>query len=512
MKADDKKAVERYRKKLELIRQAVKVNTFESISDRKAAIVRAKKDIRFCVERYFPHYARYECADFHIQWANKVKKDKTFTGFCKWGRGLAKSVWNNIFIPFWLWLNGENVYFVLVAVSEDKASRLLNDLKAEFEANPQIKADFGEQHNPGSWEDKLWITRGGFIGQAMGFGQSCRGLRVGPLRPTYYNVDDLETKLTIKNEKRQDEMVEWVEDELLGSMDSPEETERLLFSNNWFAPVMFLKKLAKKHPDWYIHEVKAYNAVTFEPVWKAKYTSEYYRKKSKKMGSTSADSEYNHNPVLRGGKIFKAKYIQWIKLPRIDYFKAIVGHWDIAYAGNETSDFNAVRIWGLYKNDFYYIDSFVKQTKMKPAVKYMIAVDREMKAKGINIIWRAESQFWNDEVIRTVKEACQEEGNYQLSITLVYEKNNKFTKIITRLEARYQNGRIYYNIKKESHTDTQIGLQQLYGISPGYSTHDDAPDADSEAVEYLSKFITEETENSDSQIMQGTYQSNYERI
>ncbi|TWP23519.1 hypothetical protein ETU10_07285 [Apibacter muscae] len=404
------------------------------------------------------------------------------------------------------------MYFVLVAVNEKKARQLLEDLRAEFEINPQIIADFGEQVKLGSWEEELWITKGGFIGQAMGFGQSCRGLRVGAQRPTYYNLDDLETRQTIKSEKRQDEMVEWVEEELLPSMDSPEDTERLLFSNNWFAPVMFLKKLAKKHPDWKVHEVKAYDSTTFKPTWAGKYTADYYRAKAKKMGITSADSEYNHKAVLRGGKVFKAEYIQWAKLPRIDHFKAICAHWDIAYAGNETSDYNAVRIWGLYKNDFYYIDSFVKQTKMKPAVKYMIAIDREMKAKGIEIIWRAEAQFWNDEVERTIKEACKEEGNYQLSITLVYDKNHKYTKIIARLEARYQNGRIYYNDKKQSHNDTQIGLQQLYGISPGYSSHDDAPDADSEAVEYLSKYITNNSDSDDNAYLQGSYQPKHERI
>ncbi|MFD2566087.1 hypothetical protein [Pseudotenacibaculum haliotis] len=501
MKKEDKKALERYQKKLELIQQGGQVNAFETDHQRQAAIEKAKKDVRFCVKRYFPHYATSECADFQIAFAIMVLKDSNFTGFAKWGRGLAKSVWCNIIIPFWLWLNGIDMYFVLVGVSEKKAIQLLSDLKAEFEVNPQIIADFGEQKKPGSWNDELWVTNGGFIGQALGFGQSCRGLRVGPKRPSMYSCDDLETKKTIKNEKRQDEMVEYVEEELLASMDG--ENERLLFPNNWFAPVMFLKKLAAKHPDWVVHEVKAYDPITYEPRWKEKYTKAYYRRKEKKMGVTSAKSEYNHEAKLKGGKIFKSEYVQWVKLPRIDHFKAIICHWDVAYAGrvgnhiNDGSDYNAVRIWGVYKEEFYLIHCFVQQTKMLPAVKYMIEFKKSLP-KNVDVDFRVESQFWNDEVRRTVEDAKRELNAPEFNLTESHNKRNKFRKIIDELEARYQNGRIKYNIKLKHHKDTQIGMQQLFGIHHGYTTKDDAPDADAEAIHEGAKYIYSAPEGQDS--------------
>lgn len=501
MNKNDKKALEKYQKKLELIRNGSRVNAFESELERKEAIEKAKKDVNYCVERYFPHYAKAPSADFHIDFANQVLKNKDFTGFAKWGRGMAKSVWCNIIIPFWLWINDEDMYFVLVAVSEKKAVQLLADLKAEFEANPQIIADFGEQKKQGSWGEELWSTSGGFIAQALGFGQSCRGLRVGAQRPTYYVCDDLETKKTIKNEARQDEMVEYVEDELLGSMDG--EYERLIFANNWFAPIMFLKKLSTKHPDWVVHEVKAYNTTTYEPTWKSKYTPLYYKKKEKKMGITSAHAEYNHKARLKGGKIFKSEHTQWVKLPRIDHFKAIVCHWDVAYAGrkgnhaNDGSDYNAVRIWGLYKDEFYLIHCFVQQTKMTPAIKYMIDFKKRLP-KNVDVDFRVESQFWNDEVKNTVKEVKKEEKASDFNLTEADNKRNKFRKIIDELEARYQNGRIKYNEKLKNHPDTQIGLQQLFGIHHGYSTKDDAPDADAEAISELAKYIYDTPEEEES--------------
>lgn len=504
MKKEDKSALLRYQKRIELARSNSTVNPFESSVERKEAIQMAKDDIEFCIKRYFPHLAPSPCEDFQIEWAKMVKKDKTFTGFAKWGRGLAKSVWNNVFIPFWIWLNEGDNYLVVIGTSQDKAVRLLEDLRAEFEANPQIIADFGEQKNLGSWDEKLWVTKGGFIGQALGFGQSCRGLRVGAKRPKQYNVDDIETRLTIKNEKAQSEMVDYIEEELLPSMDG--DHERLTISNNWFAREMFVRKLAEKHPDWVVHEVKAYNKLTYEPRWKSKYKPDYYKKKEIKMGISSAHAEYLHEPKLKGGKIFKEEYIQWSKLPKLNHFKVIAGHWDIAYAGSDTSDFNAVRIWGLQKINFHLIDCFVKQTKMAAALDFMCDVQKSLPDTVI-VLWRAESQFWNDEVKRCIKEA-EERNNTKLNITLQEHKRNKYQKILFELEARYQNGRIFYNENLKSHKDTETGLQQLYGIEPGYSGKDDSPDADAECIGFLAKHIEISSGDDKSPYKSGKYKSN----
>ena len=485
MKRQDRIAKDRYLKKLAIARQAGEVNPFENKEERLARIERAKKDYSYMVSYYFPHYATVECADFHIKFANQVKKDPYWTGFCKMGRGLAKSVESNIFLPFWLWLNGEAVYEVIVGSSEDKAKQLLEDIRAEFECNPKIIADFGEQKQLGSWEDGFFVTKGGFIGQAVGLGQSCRGLRVKNQRPNYIVPDDTETRKTIKNKRIQDELVEWVEQELLPTMDG--NTERFIVSNNWFAPKMYIRSLAERHPDWKVFEVKAYDSTTYAPAWASKYTPEYYQAKEKKMGRSSALAEYNHIAKTEG-KIFKEDLIQWGKLPPLNHFSAIVAHWDIAYAGNPTSDYNAVRIWGLYKNNFWLIDCFVKQTKMTPAVRWLADKHRH-RPDTVTIHMRAESQFWNDEVIRTIKEVEQEQA-LQLPITLVdTPKTKKIDRIIQGLEALYQNGRIFYNQDLKPHADTQEGLQQLYGIEPGYNGHDDAPDSDEQAISYLSKYI-----------------------
>lgn len=506
MKIRDRKAKERYLKKLELVKSRKLKNPYETTEERDQAIQRCKDDVVECVKRYFPEYATSECAEYQKEWADLVAKDPTFTGFAKWFRGGAKSVWNNIIIPFWLRLREGSIYVVIIGVNENRAIQLLEDLRAELEGNPQILSDFGEQKNLGSWKDKLWVTKdGSIIGQALGFGEECRGLRVGARRPTYYNVDDLETRKTIKNEKRQDEMVDWIENDLLPSMDG--NRERLLISNNWWSETMFIKKLAEKHPDWFVHEVKAYDKVTYEPAWKAKYTAEYYRKKERKMGILAAHAEFLHEPKPKG-KIFTPDQIQWGKLPRLNHFKIIVGHWDIAYAGNSKSDYNAVRVWGLHHTDFWYINSFVRQTKMREALRWMCQYQK-LLPPTVKIHWQYESQFWNDEVKRTIKEVEQEAGVKLKLLRIPTPRVKKYDRMLG-MQPYYQNGRMYYNEKMKSHADTQTGLKQLYGIEPNYNTHDDAPDADEQCIQFLERHM--DAGNTNTEILTGVMEPHNERI
>lgn len=484
MRKDDKKALERYQKKLDFARNAGGVNIYETKEEKAQRIERAKRDYAFMVDYYFPHYASAPTADFQIEWASMVKRNKTFKGFCMWGRGLAKSVHNCILLPFWLWMCGEPVYLVIISTSNDRAVQLLEDLQAEFEANPRIIADFGEQQKAGQWEDDLWITKGGFIGQALGMGQPERGLRIKDQRPTDIVLDDPETKETVKNPSRQDDLADWIDRGVLKTMDG--EIRRFIACNNRFAPRMIITVLMERHPKWKVHRVDAYDRVTHKPRWDSKYPDDYYKQIEEEDGKLAALAEYNNEPHVEG-KIFTDEQIQWGKMPHMNHFKIIVGHWDVAYAGTPTSDYNAVRIWGLKDKDFWYITSFVKQSKMYDAVAFMCDYQKNLPSSVI-IHWRIESQFWNDELERTIKEVSSHFGinlNYSMVDT---PRTRKYDRILT-LQPMYQNGRIYYNEKMKPHNDTQVGLAQLKGIEPKYSTHDDAPDADQQAIEFLQKHI-----------------------
>lgn len=56
------------------------------------------------------------------------------------------------------------------------------------------------------------------------------------------------------------------------------------------------------------------------------------------------------------------------------------------------------------------------------------------------------------------------------------------------MHPQYQNSRVFYNQKLKDHNDTKEGLAQLKGLEPGYKSHDDAPDADKQAFDYLDNY------------------------
>lgn len=485
MKAQDKIALKKYQEKLKLIRSSGGViNPNETKTEKKARIEKAKKDVRFLVKYYFPHYATSESADFQIKSAVDTLKNPTEKKFDEWGRGLAKSVWDDIIKPFWLWMNDQAHYMVIVTTSKDRAEELLEDLKAEFEANERIINDFGEQKNIGQWEKGFFITKNGFIGKALGAGQSVRGLRVKSQRPDYIVVDDLETKETIANPKRQKKLANWIERDLIPTMDG--KIRRFQYANNRFAPVMIQTILQERHPKWKINHVKAYNPETYEPTWHQKYEPNYYRELEEEIGSLAALAEYNNEAHVEG-EIFKEEHIQWAKLPKLNSFKIIIGHWDVAFAGSATSDFNAIKIWGLKDFNFWYIDGFVKRSKIRPAVIWMCEFQLTLP-ESVIIHWQFEAQFWNDEIERTIAEV---EAQYGIKLNIVKvdtPRTKKYDRMLT-MHPYYQNSRVYYNIKKKSHNDTQVGIAQLFGLEPGYKTHDDSPDADEGCFRKLSKYI-----------------------
>jgi len=477
----DKLLAEQYLAKLEIVTKANEVNPFESKEQQYKRIERAKNDIQYMVETYLPHYATAPSAGFQIKAANTIASDVLIKFFAQWGRGLAKSVWCDIIIPLWLWMRGEDVFFCLMSDSKERAQELLADLQAELEANALLIHDFGQQKCEGSWEIGNFKTIDQrFIGMAFGIKKKVRGVRVKQRRPTLWVIDDLETPDTISNPKRMRKQAEQIERDIIPTMTG--KNRRLLYANNKFARVMTQTILQEKHPTWIVNEIKAYDKTTHEPAWKGMYSADYYREQEVDMGIPAAYAEYLHETRLEGS-IFNEEQIQWTKLPDLLSFKMIIVHWDIAYTDNEKSDYNAVKAWGLYENNFYLIDCYVKQSKMKRAVAWMCDFKNRLP-QGVNCIFQYESQFWNGEVQRAIEEVEEEQNQWLNLIKINTPKVNKFGRIVT-MQPYYQNGRIYYNIALKSHNDTQVGIMQLCAIEEGNNEHDDSPDGDQQAISKL---------------------------
>lgn len=494
----EKELLERYLEKLNTIKLSNHVNVFETEQERATRLALVKKDYKECVKYYFPHYATCECADFQIEAANFIKKHKNCVDAEIWARGHAKSTHLTIMIPFWLWINDELDVFLLIGKNADDAKTLLSDLQAEFESNPQIIADYGEQKNPGHWEIGQFVTLTKEVAfYSLGREQSPRGIRYKQKRPNMAVLSDIDDKVIANNLKRVLKVISWIFGALFGAFDN--RGARIVFDNNYFTNTGIISFVIKRILALSKHNksarVNIVNALDKKgnPTWYQKYTKAFFKEKQQIMGDFDFQSEYMNNPQVEG-KIFLDEQIQWATLPRLDSFDCIVGHWDVAYAGTSTGDYNAVKVWGIKDSKFYCIAAFVRQCKMGIAMQWMIDFERSLP-KSVKVHWRFESQFWNDALKMTLADINdrikpQEDGeHYQLRLIQCERPvTNKFNRIL-RMQPYYQNGKIYYNKKEEFNVDMQVGINQLKAIEPGYSTHDDSPDADEGALSFLEKFI-----------------------
>lgn len=453
-----------------------------AVAERAARIARARADFKCFVATYFQEYATAETPDFHVDLARRVQRNKTIKALVRWGRAMAKSVVCDLLIPLWLWIRGEDVYVVLVGNTLDKAVKLLGDLKAAFESNELLRADFGDQVGR-TWRDDYIICRERFVAAALGMGQDVRGLRRIGRRPNLCICDDLEDKNTVRNPKRQDEIVQWILHALIPTMDG--DVRRYLHPNNNFAPRTIQGELEKANPKWLVHRVDAAVGPERKPRWPEKYPDDYFIKIEEEIGSIAFDAEYNNRPWIQG-KVFKQDMIDrcWAKLPPLRSMRHIVGRWDPAYSGS--NDYNAVKVWGLYDHRMYLIAAYVRQRSMNATLDWIHAFEKTLPA-DIVVHWRVESQFWNEPTRRAIDESDARWGN-RLNIAIVPSPKTKKIDRLLSVFPYYENDRIRYNEKERHNADFIEGVRQLLGIEPGYRTHDDSPDADERAIADLAAF------------------------
>lgn len=479
----DKDAIQEWKLKVKRLREITSINPFETNQEQLDRIEKAKKNYEYFVSYYFPQFATANTPKFHINIANKIKRRVEIALWLQWGRGLSKSVLSDVTIPLWLWINDDIHFFLLIGQNADKASILLDDIKMQFEGNERLIHDFGNQVNPGHWESGFFITKNGFICKSMGMGEEPRGLRVGGLRPDFIACDDWETKETIKNPKRQGEYAKWLSGSIIPTVDG--DRCRILLAQNKFHPTMIFDKIVGENKGWIIDRKNAFDQETLKPLWKEKYPDDYYAKRIEIMGTIEANAEYNNDPHIEG-TIFTDEMIQWSPIPQLRHFDAIVGMWDVALAGSAKSDFNAIRVWGLKNDRKYLIDCYVKRSKITPAIEWITAFQQSLPS-NVKVPFYFEKQFYNDEIKRTIEEV---EKRFKMVLNLATVDRmtaKKYDRILT-MHPQYQNGRIYYNEKLKNHNDTKEGLAQLKGIEPGYKGHDDAPDADKYAFDYLDNY------------------------
>ncbi len=475
----------------------IAVESVEQVEKRKE---RARLDYQLFTEYYFPHYCLdkesgsiIKNAAFHNEWAYKILLDKNFFGVAEWPREHAKSVHNTIIIPLWLKVNGELDGMLVTSKSEDAAKRLLGDIQAELEFNARFIADWGEQFNEGTWEDGSFITKDNTFFIALGRGQSPRGIRYKGKRPNFGVSDDIDDDIIVNNQSRVQSVVEWLLGAFYGALDIRQ--SRFIMVGNRFHPKQILAHIVGDvdegdpiRPGLTHSKIFATTngELDGEPVWWQKFTKEALHRRFQIIGTIMALREYFHKYVMKG-KRFKTEWIHWDDILPLDKYDAKVVYFDPSYKSTTSNDFKAIRFWGKVGIKKHLLKSFVRQTTITQAVKWMYDLYESLPDGQ-----KGEVEFWMEEVFLQDQFFADFEAEAQLRGYYLPIRGDKRTKPekFARIEAMtpiYERGHVVWNIAEKKSPDMQTGLIQYLGFEKGSAINDDAPDADEGAWYKLDK-------------------------
>jgi predicted phage terminase large subunit-like protein len=465
------------------------VNAFESEAERRERIERARRDYAFFVDYYFSRFCTdkktgkvTKCAQFHIDAANRIRKDKDLKQVFKWARAHAKSTHMDVFIPLWLKCQTEKQINVMVIVGKSEASAkgLLSDIQAELQHNKRYIRDFGEQYKSGAWADGNFVTLDDTAFFARGRGQSPRGLRYREHRPDYIVVDDLDDDELCQNEARVRKMYDWLKEALFGTLDGGR--GRFIMVGNLISKNSVLA-LMEKNPAVNVSQVNIYDKKG-NISWQDKWTKDEVRNLELFMGYRGFQREYMNNPISEGA-VFKHNWIQWKKILPLNKYDHIVAYCDPSFKSSSKNDYKAIKMWGKIGSELHNIKNFVRQCSIAEMVRWFYDLHEELPDDVI-CYYYIEANFLQDVILDEFETEGSLRG-YQLPIRADKRKKPDKFQRIESISPLWERGFVFYNEKLKNDRDTLTALEQLLAFEKGSHTHDDAPDADEGAIYILQK-------------------------
>ncbi|AFL76222.1 phage terminase large subunit [Thiocystis violascens] len=176
---------------------------------------RAHADFGFFCATYFPHYLKHAPSSLHqylfARLPALVNDPRSQTDAIAAPRGEAKSTLVSLLFVLWCDLTARKHYIVLVMDAFEQAAVQLESVKAEYEYNPRLSADFPAGVGRGRvWQNGVIVTPRGCKIEVFGSGKRIRGRRHGPHRPDLVIGDDLENDENVRSPEQRDKLQSWL--------------------------------------------------------------------------------------------------------------------------------------------------------------------------------------------------------------------------------------------------------------------------------------------------------------
>lgn len=175
----------------------------------------AERDFGAFARTYFPHYLKHAPSLLHSYLFTRlggiVEAATSQNDAIAAPRGEAKSTLVSLLFVLWCDLTARKHYIILIMDAFEQAAVQLEAIKAEYEVNPRLAADFPEAVGRGRvWQTGVIVTAAGTKIEVFGSGKRIRGRRHGPYRPDLVIGDDLENDENVRSPAQRDKLQGWL--------------------------------------------------------------------------------------------------------------------------------------------------------------------------------------------------------------------------------------------------------------------------------------------------------------
>jgi hypothetical protein len=235
---------------------------------------------------------------------------------------------------------------LIVGNSYDRAAARLHAIRREFETNPLIHELFGDLQGRPWGDDKIELKTGVVI-QALGKGQSLRGIKELDQRPDLLFVDDLEDRQDVSKPEMRQKVRDWHDFDLIPACD-PEYLQRMAATP--LHPDALPMRLMRD-PEWVTHKFPIYylhpDTGVRTSTWPERFPMSWIDKSEKSAQSRGQISgwraEYMCESEAPETKPFKKEMFR-IE-PRVRTWQAVYSMFDPARTVKETSATTGKATW-----------------------------------------------------------------------------------------------------------------------------------------------------------------------
>lgn len=142
---------------------------------------------------------------------------------------------------------------IIIGENNERAAQRLHAIRNEIEMNEAISQVFGDMIG-GVWAEDRIVTSAGIMIQAMGRGQSLRGIKHLDMRPDFILLDDIMGRGDVTTPENRKKVQDWVDFDLLPACDP---TARIRCNATPLHPEDVPMTFSRS-PDWEVHRYPIY--------------------------------------------------------------------------------------------------------------------------------------------------------------------------------------------------------------------------------------------------------------